>query len=264
MLLVMPAPLIKGIPAGNTDRMAIQSRLPAFLLTRPMVQSKRFAASLRSRFGSDLSVTISPLIAPRFLTPAFPDLKPASLIFTSETGVESFVRHPARPKDLPLLAYCVGDRTAQTAQRVGLKAISANGDAASLVARIRQDKTARPLLHICGAQTRGDIARHLSDAGYDVATLVLYEQEQQQITAAAKTLLLGENPVMVPLFSPRSAALFLAQLSQVGANAPLFFSALSDAVAEPLVQRGRLAHCIAAKPTAEALIDAMAGFFAAS
>lgn len=264
MLLVMPAPLIKGIPAGNTDRMAIQSRLPAFLLTRPMAQSTRFAASLRSRFGPDLSITISPLIAPSFLAPAFPDLKPACLIFTSETGVDSFARHPARPKDLPSLAYCVGDRTAQAARLAGLRAISANGDATNLVERIKQDKAAGPVLHISGAQTRGDIARHLSDAGYDVAALVLYEQQQQEMTAEAKTLLLGENPVMVPLFSPRSATLFLAQLSRVEANAPLFFSALSNAVAEPLVQQGRLAHCVAAKPTAAALIDAMAGFFATS
>lgn len=242
--------------------MATQSRLPTFLLTRPLAQSERFATQLRARFGVDVQVVISPLMDTGFLTPAFPDPRPSALIFTSETGVAGFVQHPDRPADLPQTAYCVGNRTAQAAKAAGLKPISADGDATALIALIAQSGVPGPLLHLCGQQTRGDIAGQLTDAGHPTTALVLYEQRPKSFTPQALSLLSGKRPVVVPLFSPRSAALFLAQLAQTPVQAPLVYAALSQAVAAPLTaQEG--AACIAAKPTADALIDALVCFFAA-
>jgi uroporphyrinogen-III synthase len=241
--------------------MAIQSRLPAFLLTRPTAQSTRFAASLRKRFGEDLAIIISPLIAPRFLAASFPGTNPTALVFTSETGVEAFSRHQNRPSDLPQRAYCVGGRTAKVARLAGLVPISAQGDAADLIALILQDGARGPLLHICGAQTRGNVAQTLTGAGHPTTALILYEQEEQPLTPQAKALLSGERPVVVPLFSPRSATLFLAQVGCLGPPAPLICAALSQAVAEPLAGFDGLTLCLAAKPNAAALIDSLAVFF---
>lgn len=243
--------------------MATQSRLPAFLLTRPVAQSERFAASLRERFGGGLSITISPLISPAFLTPPFPVGPETALIFTSETGVEGLTRHPIRPDTLPRLAFCVGNRTAKAAAAAGFLPVSADGDAAALIALIQNDKVKGPLLHVCGAQTRGDIAQVLTDQGYQTDVLVVYDQISQPLTAQAQALLAGERPVVVPLFSPRTAALFLDRLSVQPPKARLICATLSDAVAEALMQDHRLILCKAAKPNAEAMIDAIADFFAA-
>jgi uroporphyrinogen-III synthase len=242
--------------------MATQSRLPAFLLTRPAAQSHRFAAQLRQRFGSNIAVSISPLLAPTFLATPFPQGPFAALIFTSETGVAAYSAHSNRAAGLTKRAYCVGARTAKAAITAGLEPISADGDAASLIALIGQQGQCGPLLHICGKHTRGEIAQILTDAGTATQSCVLYDQIAQELTKPAVELLRGERAVMVPLFSPRSAALFCAQVSELPLLSPPAYAVLSKAVGDSLpgVQSANL--CYAEKPTAASLIDAIADFYA--
>jgi uroporphyrinogen-III synthase len=223
-----------------------------------MAQSARFAASLRQRFGADLAVTISPLISPHFLTPAFPAGNWAGLVFTSETGVEGFLRHTDRPLGLPRRVFCVGNRTAKAALAAGLDPVSANGDAADLIDLIGQENPRGPLLHLCGTQTRGDVAATLTQAGHATTALTLYAQLEQPLNAAGCALLLGTGPVLVPLFSPRTSVLFRKQLMVLGHAAPLICAALSDAVAEPLADVPGLTLCHAQSPTAKALMAAIA------
>jgi uroporphyrinogen-III synthase len=242
--------------------MAIQSRLPAFLLTRPAAQSRRFAAQLHQRFGPDIAVTISPLLAPVFLAPPVPQGPHAALIFTSETGVAAFMAPPHRPEGLPKLAYCVGARTAKAALTAGLEPVSADGDAPGLIQLIRHSGQRGPLLHLCGQHTRGDIAQTLTDAEIPTQACVLYDQTAQDLTKAAVALLQGEGAVMVPLFSPRSAALFCAQAAALSLATPPVYAVLSKAVGDSLsdVQNAKL--CYAETPTAASLIDAIAEFYA--
>jgi uroporphyrinogen-III synthase len=244
--------------------MATQSRLPAFLLTRPAAQSRRFVAQLHQRFGPDIAITISPLLAPAFLTSPFPQGPFAALIFTSETGVAAYFAHPARPADLPKLAYCVGARTAKSARNAGLEPISADADAASLIALIRQQGQRGPLLHMCGRHTRGDIAQSLTDAGVPTQSCVIYDQIAQDLTKAAIDLLQGEQAVMVPLFSPRSAAVFCAQVLAWSPSSRPTYAVLSKAVGDSLSKVYNAKLCFAGKPTAASLIDAIAEFYAAA
>jgi len=243
--------------------MAIQSRLPAFLLTRPTAQSHRFAEQLRQRFGEDISVTISPLLAPCFLEPPFPVGPIDALIFTSETGVAAYQAHSSRPHYYPKRAYCVGDRTAKAAVLAGLEPVSADGDASALVDLIRQDAPTR-LLHVCGAHSRGDVAETLTKAGIATGVCVLYEQAEQPLTHAAIALLQGNDPVLVPLFSPRTAALFCKQVSTLCLQAPLTCAALSRAVGAELGGLKGAKLCYADKPTALSLLEAIAVFYRAA
>ncbi|TKA93937.1 uroporphyrinogen-III synthase, partial [Cereibacter changlensis] len=114
--------------------MASQSRQP-FLLTRPARQGARFAAALRQRFGEGIRLVTSPLLAPLFLRPELP-AGAATLIFTSETGVEAFRRISAEQPQAAHSAWCVGERTAEVARAAGLSTRSADGDAEALVAQI--------------------------------------------------------------------------------------------------------------------------------
>lgn len=235
--------------------MASQSRLP-FLLTRPAAQGKRFAADLATRFGPGIRVVTSPLLAPVFLSPDLPTAA-QTLVFTSETGVEGFKRISAQHPGLPNRAWCVGERTTQAARSAGLDARSADGDADALIARIIDSKECGPFLHLRGMETRGDVAKRLAEAGFSATDAIIYDQRPQSVTGEALTLLRGADPVVTPLFSPRTAALLGAAVQAEAPQARLWVAALSPAVLAAIgLQPERTTT--ATHPDAASLIDAIA------
>lgn len=172
------------------------------------------------------------------------------MIFTSETGVEAAV---AGGWSLPRTAYCVGDRTAQAAQAAGFAARSAGGDATALVALLTGERPPGRLLHLRGAEARGDVAATLTAAGIPTDEAVVYDQKEQPLTDAARALLCGDAPVIVPLFSPRSARLFVAAGDW---RAPLWIAALSPTVADEI--GGNAARmAVAGHPDVAHLLDAI-------
>lgn len=247
--------------AGNTLGMAIQSDsdpLPV-LLTRPEQESRAFAVTLADRFGPRLRPVVSPLMRPETLTPALPPGPFAGVIFTSPQGVASAAAYRAQ---LPDLAWCVGARTAREAQAAGYQARSADGDAVALIAAIRADPPPGPLLHLQGEDTRGDVAGQLSRAGIPTARAVVYRQAPQPLTAEAAELLSRPGVVLVPLFSPRSALLFLKALP-TPTGADLRLAAISPAAAEVLSPLG-LPVAVARRPDAEAMVEAVGSLIAAA
>lgn len=243
--------------------MAIQSRLPAFLLTRPSAQSQRFADMLRQRFGADLTIVISPLMQPEFAPPQVPAGPFGAAIFTSETGVQAYYRNPGLFPLTSKTVFCVGDRTALAATAAGLDPVSAGGDADALVALILSQHPSGTLLHLCGAETRGDVAQRLTQGGVPTLACITYHQVEQPLTSDAIALLRGESPVVVPLFSPRSSALFSAQITDLSPLAPLVCVVLSKAVADPLRSQG-VKLLYAMEPTAAAMLESVAGAFDAT
>jgi uroporphyrinogen-III synthase len=242
--------------------MARQSRAPArapplppLLLTRPAAQGDRFAGLLRTRFGTDLRILLSPLIAPEFLSPPLP-VDPAGLLFTSESGVAGLARlwrGGTRP------AWCVGDRTAAAARAAGFEARSAAGDAAALVAMLAAEAPPGLLLYARGRDSRGDVAGALVRQGLRVAEAIVYAQVEQPLSAAARALLCGAAPVAVPLFSPRTAGLLAAAITADRLPAPVWIAALSPAVAEAAAAARPARLVIARRPDAPAMVEALAG-----
>jgi uroporphyrinogen-III synthase len=230
--------------------MAKQSSAPAVLLTRPPGQGARFAARLAARFGP-LRIVESPLMAPEFLPAALPPGRWGGVIFTSETGVEA-----AGALALgPLPAYCVGPHTAAAAAAAGYAAGEMGGDADGLVAALLRLRPTGPLLHLHGEDTRGAVAARLTAGGLPTTGLAVYAQRARPLAAAARGLLAGAAPVVVPLFSPRTAALF--SLAAAEARAPLWVAALSPAVAAAVtLPTARMV--VAARPEAGAMLDAVA------
>lgn len=215
--------------------MAAQSAPLTFLLTRPAAASLRFAQALRESFGPASLVTISPLMQPLFLKPLLPEGLFDALILTSETGAEAARRLSADGIPLPALAFCVGDRTAQAAADAGFDPISADGEATALLRLIQDKKPEGRYLYLRGRDARGNILQQLD--GYNIFSreAIVYDQQPCLLTPQATALLAGLAPVVLPLFSPRSADL----LRQTGpVMAPLWIAALSPAVA----QQARLLH----------------------
>ena len=251
-------PLPKAPCAGNTSGMAVQSHaLPQILLTRPAEQSQRFAKSLHDRLGPDLRIAISALLAAQFLDPQVPAMDWAALILTSETAALSARRLSAQGIKLPQLAFSVGDRTAAVAAELGMDPVSAHGDAEALLTLILSQRPTGPLLHLRGEDGRGDLANRLISAGFETVECVTYRQDPAKLTAEACTLLLGNTPVICPVFSPRSAAILQGECLRIRAVAPVTLIALSPAVAAGWTNRTGpviTAH----RPNAASMMDAIA------
>ena len=235
--------------AGNTAAMVIQSRPAQLLLTRPRVQGVRFARQLRAQLRHPFKITYAPLLSPIILHPVLPELRFCAVVFTSETAVAAAACMLALPKH----AFCVGDQTARAARRAGFATSSAAGDAEALVRFVVAANPSGRLLHLHGAETRGDVAAKLTEAGIVTHSLTVYRQEPCSLSRRAKLLLQGDAPVIVPLFSPRTAAIFVSQLEPT-MRAPLYMVALSAAVAQvSQVSQVKEILC-AALPNADAMI----------
>ena len=223
------------------------------LLTRPESEAQHFAEALIRRFGAKVRPVIAPLMAVEFLTPVLPRGPFAAVVFTSSAGVEGAMRLTA---DLPRLAWCVGAKTAARAEAAGFHARSADGDAEALIAAILADPPRGRLLHLRGEATQGAVAERLTAAGTATEAAVVYRQTPQPLPPQARGLLRLEGPVIVPLFSPRSAALFADAAGD--ARADLHLVAMSAAVAVAARDLPPASLTLAARPDAGAMLDAIA------
>lgn len=245
--------------------MARQSRLPSFLLTRPAAQGARFAAALRRRFGGNITILNSALMAPQFLTPKVPDIRFQALIFTSETGVLAFQQVFAETGlAAGAQAWCVGDRTASAARAAGLIPLSAKGDAEALFQAIVAARPSGALLHLHGKEVRGNLVERLVSAGIETYSSIIYAQQPQPLTPQACAALQASDAILLPLFSPRTAALFYAEAQKIHLHAPLWVAALSPAVAVAIKDLPVADLIIAARPDAEAMLDALADLIVAA
>lgn len=231
--------------------MTEQSAAPAVLLTRPAEAGARFAADLAGRFAG-LRIVDSPLMAPVFLSPDLPEIEVEGHVFSSVSGVEA-----ARRMGLvSMVAYCVGARTSEAARLAGYPARAMGHNAEALVEAILALMPPGPLLHLHGVETRGDIAARLTAGGIETREATVYDMQGQPLTDEARDLLAGPAPVVVPLFSPRSARLFAE--AAAGVAAPLWLAALSPVVAEAARAIPAAERVTAATPDAAAMLEAVA------
>lgn len=227
---------------------------PTLLLTRPAPQSRDFARDLAERLGRMPPVVISPVFRIVYEHDVPDPSGYAGVVLTSAHGARALAA--ARPV-AGLRAHCVGDRTATVARDLGMAATSAGGNADDLVASLTG--LPGPLLHLRGAESRGDVAARLTAGGTPTEEAVVYDQAPCSPTPEALALLRGVAPVIAPLFSPRSA-LLLAQIAQ-GARAPLWLVAISPAAARSWGKAPSERLIIADRPDAVAMLACVADHF---
>lgn len=225
-----------------------QATAPTVLITRAEPDALRLADELRNRWGCGVGVVLSPLLE---MVPVgdMPDIRGmAGLIFTSRYAVEIFARLSPR-RDLP--CYAVGPATAAAARDSGFTVRQADGDAPALVALIKKDRPGGPLLHLRGAHMAYDIAGALNEAGVPTSEAVLYKQRAGRLSDEARLLLAGTAPVILPLYSPRSAAILFEQIHP---SAPLLIAAISANVAGNVPEGVALMLRTAQNPDADAML----------
>lgn len=211
------------------------------LLTRPQAASERFARMLRAAEPA-VAAVIAPLmrIVPVPHDSAALQAAPV-VVLTSAEAV------PAAGAGAGRRALCVGGATADAAAAAGFAVEVGQGGAEALLPLI----AARPgpMIHPHGRH----IARRLPVPG-----MVVYDQVALDPDAALLALLAADAPLVLPLFSPRSAA--LAAQAAAGARAPIAAVAISDAAAAGW---GAPVTATAALPDAAAMRDAVLAVWAA-
>lgn len=194
------------------------------LITRPKAQAEAFAASLEAAHGGPLHCVISPLIeiAPVAVVGALDEVK--HVVFTSINGVSQAMRVGI---PVGITAWCVGSRTAQAATELGFDVRIADGNNRSLVALIVAQAPVGRMVHLRGRHVAGTVVDDLAAAGINCEAVIAYDQVAIAPTQLALDTLKGETPIIVPLFSPRSAKLF-GQIADF--NAPLHLVVISEAI----------------------------------
>ena len=230
------------------QRQVMAPQTPLILLTRPADASARFAVRLAGLCPKP-EVMISPLQEVRFLDWVRPRTRADAMIFTSQNAVAA-----AQRAGITGLAYCVGNQTTQAAAQAGFDAVSAEGEANALVTRIMAEGP-KVLWHLHGVSTRGDVAGRLRAAGFEVDEAVVYETADLPLLPAAQAALDGTRPVIVPLFSPKSAQRAAAAMG--GARAPLVVLSLSSAVDRAAAAIPAVRRLVARRPDADGMMEIM-------
>jgi len=224
--------------------------LPPLLVTRLHEDAETFVAAVEGRFGQPVQAILSPLFE---IVPVAAEPPPCrGLILTSRHGAAAAARL-GLPRDLP--AFCVGPATTLAAADLGFDARDLGGDAARLKAALRRIRPEAPLLHLRGRHARGGIAARLSADGLPTDERVVYDQAARPLSPEAARLLQGELPAILPVFSPRSAALLAAAEA---IRAPLDVVAISAAAAAPFDRMSGVRVHLAGRPDAQSMVDATA------
>ncbi|MBT8411375.1 MAG: uroporphyrinogen-III synthase, partial [Octadecabacter sp.] len=196
-----------------------------------------------------------PIISPAFELEGIPapesDFEAA--IFTSMAGVAHAPRGAGRT------AWCVGDTTAQAAERAGYVAISAAGSAEDLVALILKQKPQSRLAYFRGEVSKKNISAALNAAGLNCHDQIVYRKAPCVPTPEAIVALDGAREIIVPLFSAETVSIL--------ANWRLDFSrchivAMSSAVSDAAQVLRPRSVVIAAHPDQDTMAHTLVGLIA--
>ncbi|MDJ1009416.1 MAG: uroporphyrinogen-III synthase [Paracoccaceae bacterium] len=230
--------------------MADKASPPHILMTRPRAASERFLAELARRGVAMGEAAISPAISIEHVGRPVDIEGHGGVIVTSAHALVGVTGRRG------VSAWCVGDATARAAERAGFDAVTAGGTVDDLVRVITGARPRSPLLYLRGQHVTGDVAGQLAGFGIEVDERVVYDQPESSPNADAARLVSGTASVVLPLFSPRSAAIVADWTEQ--AVAPLHAVAMSEAVAAAW---GRTAR-IAPRPTLTSMVDTTAELIA--
>ena len=223
---------------------------PVLLLTRPQAASEAQIARLPADLRDRLRIVISPImeIVGR---PLQHPVDGAGVIFSSANAVTHAAEQDVS-RTIP--AYVVGETTARAARAAGWDVQCVAETADDLVNMLGRWRPKGPIIHLHGTHTRGNIAARLTERGLPTRGRVIYDQVPVPLRPDALGALTGPDPVVLPVFSPRSARMVSDTLT---IDAPTHAIALSPAVAEALHLPDIHALHVCATPTREAMDAAL-------
>ena len=236
-------------------------RPPRILVTRPREDAKRLTEDLIRR-GAE--VLIKPMFEIILLKDTSLDLRGVKgLLFTSANGVRAFAKASER-RDLRV--FSIGVSTASTARAYGFTYVdTAGGNVRDLVALSKNKwrPNSGKLIHAAGHVVSGQLTGELTDSGYEVRKITLYEARAADTLGNQLSKVMCEGALNYALFfSPRTASTFVSLVTDAGfrdACEHVEAICLSSAVAEALELVRWRRITVAAEPDQNSLLVALDG-----
>jgi len=254
LLAIAPPLLRKYKPELNILGVYPQSYggpLSYILLTRPRDQALSFSERLVKLGVLPKNILIDPILKIEGVEACYNFTSVRGLLITSANAVAHL---PADLIGSNLPTFCVGKATTRAAFKLGLMAQHVAETAQGLCNVLSVQDPKGPLLHLRGAHTSLDFEVHFWDTRLNVQNLIIYQQIEQELGFEIYNLLRGTVPVVLPIFSPRSAQLLCA----LDLNWSLHTSVvISEAVADPCRAAGFGKVIVSPEPTAGSMLSAI-------
>jgi uroporphyrinogen-III synthase len=226
------------------------------VVTRPLADSERTAAALRSRGHA---VLVAPLL---LVEPVVADLSGGwgGVIITSANAPGAIAGNPARAALVRLPQFAVGQRSADAARQAGFSYVtSAGGDVRDLMQLIaeRHADASAPFLYLAGEDRAADLVAELVVHGIAAEMRIVYRAATVPFPPKLTAALQACEVDAVLHFSKRSAENFIAGARQAGIIEQALgvrHFCLARPIAEPLSGAGAGSIAVAKRPDEAALI----------
>ena len=217
------------------------------LLTRPLGGNERFCLKIKHLLYS-CEILDNPIQKIDFLPSLGKVNKNSVLIFTSANGLRAAKKHNLINKK----CFVVGANTKKIAVSFGYDVLGFSKDQENLLKLIKSKKPTESMVHIRGKHTVGNLCDALKRSQLSCLDIIGYNQEPLKIKKQNLQKIHSGRPVILPIFSSRSAELLQSNLDLTGFNV----IAISEAVAKIItgVELGELV--ISKKPDLNSMQEA--------
>ena len=217
------------------------------LLTRPLGGNERFCLKIKHLLYS-CEILDNPIQKIDFLPSLGKVNKNSVLIFTSANGLRAAKKHNLINKK----CFVVGANTKKIAVSFGYDVLGFSKDQENLLKLIKSKKPTESMVHIRGKHTVGNLCDALKRSQFSCLDIIGYNQEPLKIKKQNLQKIHSGRPVILPIFSSRSAELLQSNLDLTGFNV----IAISEAVAKIVtgVELGELV--ISKKPDLNSMQEA--------
>ena len=217
------------------------------LLTRPLGGNERFCLKIKHLLYS-CEILDNPIQKIDFLPSLSKVNKNSVLIFTSANGLRAAKKHNLINKK----CFVVGANTKKIAVSFGYDVLGFSKDQENLLKLIKSKKPTESMVHIRGKHTVGNLCDALKRNQFSCLDIIGYNQEPLKIKKQNLQKIHSGRPVILPIFSSRSAELLQSNLDLTGFNV----IAISEAVAKIItgVELGELV--ISKKPDLKSMQEA--------
>ena len=193
------------------------------LLTRPLGGNERFCLKIKHQLYS-CEILDNPIQKIDFLPSLSKVNKNSVLIFTSANGLRAAKKHNLINKK----CFVVGANTKKIAVSFGYDVLGFSKDQENLLKLIKSKKPTESMVHIRGKHTVGNLCDALKRNQFSCLDIIGYNQEPLKIKKQNLQKIHSGRPVILPIFSSRSAELLQSNLDLTGFNV----IAISEAVAK--------------------------------
>ena len=217
------------------------------LLTRPLGGNERFCLKIKHLLYS-CEILDNPIQRIDFLPSLSKVNKNSVLIFTSANGLRAAKKHNLINKK----CFVVGANTKKIAVSFGYDVLGFSKDQENLLKLIKSKKPTESMVHIRGKHTVGNLCDALKRNQFSCLDIIGYNQEPLKIKKHNLQKIHSGRPVILPIFSSRSAELLQSNLDLTGFNVIAISEAVAKIVTE--VELGELV--ISKKPDLNSMQEA--------